>query len=58
MTSTEVVLPEASLRTNLEGCGFARSGGDIERVEAVAVFPIPVVRLKSASVPSAVFWLA
>ena len=39
MTSTEVALPEASLKTNLEGCGFARGGGDIERAEAVAVFP-------------------
>ena len=50
MTSTEVALPEASLKTNLEGCGFARGGGDIERAEAVAVFPTPVVRLNSASV--------
>jgi len=36
MTSTEVAFPEASLSTNLEGCGFARGGGDIERADAVA----------------------
>ena len=36
MTSTEVALPEASLNTNLDGCGFARGGGDMERAEAVA----------------------
>ena len=31
-----MALPEASLKTNLDGCGFARGGGDIERAEAVA----------------------
>jgi len=29
-------LPEASLKTNLDGCGFDRGGGDMERAEAVA----------------------
>jgi len=36
MTSTEVALPEASLNTNLDGCGLARGGGDMERAETVA----------------------
>ena len=29
-------MPEASLKTNLDSCGFDRGGGDMERAEAVA----------------------